>query len=141
MTTSMKPLGPSAVLAGLIVLCSCETYRSPQDRRPTRPSRAGKTAVQALIGAADFHKLEFERSDPAVPGDTVKADLSTMPAIGIAGQYAIGRPQEQGNHLGWGRRQLHLRVGRPDAAGDLLFEERAQDERSGLFGLVLGRRY
>jgi opacity protein-like surface antigen len=74
-------------LACLLTLYSCANV--PDSQRPRR-NRAGKTAVQALIGATDYHKLEFEHSDPAVPADTAEADLSTMPALGIAGQYAIG---------------------------------------------------
>ena len=77
--------GHTAATVCLVAMCACAMTRAPQTRR----SRAGETAVQALVGAAEYLKLEFERSDPAVPTDTGKADLSTMPAIGIAGQYAI----------------------------------------------------
>jgi hypothetical protein len=50
----------------------------------------GATAVQALIGVAEFSDFEFERSDPNDPASTATADLSTMPALGAAGQYALG---------------------------------------------------
>ena len=61
-------------------LAACSVVRVPQ-RSHGRP--AGAASAQALLGASEFHKLEFERADPADPTNTVEADLSTMPTLGF----------------------------------------------------------
>lgn len=64
----------------------CQTAQ--RGRGSGRPR--GAAAVQALVGVAEYHKLEFERADPADPANRDSVDLSTMPAIGAAGSYSLG---------------------------------------------------
>jgi opacity protein-like surface antigen len=72
----------------VLMLASCQTTGGQTRRAAARPQSS--TAVQALIGAAEFSKFEFENTDPSDPAATATADLSTMPALGFAGQYALG---------------------------------------------------
>jgi hypothetical protein len=59
----------------------------------------GLSYFQGLVGAAGFDedKLTFVEQDPNNPGAVSQNDLSTMPYLGVAGQYALAGGK---NHIG-----------------------------------------
>jgi hypothetical protein len=96
----------------LSLLCACALgacAAAPQEHDPFRPGRKKDVdvAAQALVGAALFDDLTFERTDPSNPARTVEADLSQMPLLGFAGQQRLGGEEsaelgfEGGLLFGW----------------------------------------
>lgn len=90
---NIRPNARRSTVLTLLVLASlaCSSCQSTAVQRRRGDARQhGTTAIQALIGAAEFRNLDHQREDPSDPGSTVSADLTTMPVIGFAGQYALG---------------------------------------------------
>jgi hypothetical protein len=77
---------PALLLA--LLSAACASRQSAYDERHRlRDPRA--TSVQALIGAALYDDLSFERSDPGDPDNSAVVDLSQTPLLGLAGQYRL----------------------------------------------------
>lgn len=80
-----------ALMAATSVSCAVQ---SPEFDGPRRHS-PNASAVQALIGAARYRDLEFRRVDSGNPSNFAEADLSTMPALGLAGHYDLAGDDTQ----------------------------------------------